>query len=104
MSVFRGVGASPFKLIMNPIQLGKYTQAEEGMHSESSSSCRTTVSLNVTTAVAKTPGAEPKGKPVPFSCFKVLCDFFVFRMNFRGLFKNFSFQSFQIVTLRFLCV
>ena len=43
-------------------------------------------------------------KPVPLACFQVLCHLFVFRMNFRGHFKNLRFHSFQIMILRCVCV
>ena len=110
VSVFRRVGARPLKFTnnnyyINPIQLGKHTQA-------SSSS----VSLRIATAAASSivrhvPEPKPSTQAVPFSCFQVVCNLFVFRMgflnclslgwtlNFREVFSKFRFHNFQIVIL-----
>ena len=70
VSVFRVVGVSPFKLIINLIQLGKQTQDGEDMQSEPSSS---------STAIVVDDDSEPAtiiAAQVPMSCFQVLCTFF----------------------------
>ena len=95
--VFR-VGVSVFRravsrllnfFFANPIQLGTHTQAFEGLNSAPASSYSTALVVGSTTpfwdshSAAEVPSPPPlalasgpvKARPVPFSCFKVLCNF-----------------------------
>ena len=81
VSVFRRVGPRPLKLTnnnsyINPIQLGKHTQAS------SSSGIATTPAAS--TVVPHVPCAKPmpRTQVVPFLSFQVVCNLFVFRMDF----------------------
>ena len=83
--LYKGWGQSfEIKLIImmiNPIQPVIDTKAGESGGSQSSSA-HSSVTLAVDTAEPKASGSQAQRKAVPFSCFQVLCDFFVFRMNF----------------------
>ena len=69
--------------ITSSINLGRETQAEGSSNVESSSSSSSVhMSMSVSTYVAKASAdgdaSPPKAKAVPFSCFKVLCNFLSF--------------------------
>ena len=116
MSVFRRVGARPLKLTnnnysVNPIQLGKHTQASSSSVSLKIASVVPHGSPAASTIVRHVPEPKPSTQAVPFSCFQVVCNLFVFRMgflnclslgwtlNFREVFSKFRFHNFQIVIL-----
>ena len=89
VSVFRRVGARPLKLTnnnyyINPIQLGKHTQASSSSVSLKIATVVPHGSPAVSTVVPHVPCAkpEPSRRAVPFSCFLVGCNLFVFRMDF----------------------
>ena len=89
VSVFRRAVARPLKKNPNPIQLGTDTQAFEGLNSAPASSFSTALVVGSTTPfldsppAAEVPSPPPlalasgpaKARAVPFSCFKVLCNF-----------------------------
>ena len=99
VSVFRRAVARPLIFFVNPIQLGTDTQAFVGLNSAPASSFSTALVVGSTTPFLDSPAAEvpsppplalasgpAKARAVPFSCFKVLCNFvLLFRVNFRGL-------------------
>ena len=67
--------------ITSSINLGRETQAEGSSNVESSSSSSSVrMSMSVSTYVAKASadGGAAHPKAVPFSCFKVLCNFLSF--------------------------
>ena len=95
--VFR-VGVSVFRravsrllifFFANPIQLGTHTQAFEGLNSAPASSYSTALVMGSTTPFWDSPPADEvpsppplavasgpvKARAVPFSCFKVVCNF-----------------------------
>ena len=91
VSVFRRAVARPLKYFFfaNPIQLGTDTQAFEGLNSAPASSYSTALVVGSTTPfwdsppAAEVPSPPPlavasgpaKARAVPFSCFKVVCNF-----------------------------
>ena len=90
VSVFRRAVARPLKKKnSNPIQLGTDTQAFEGLNSAPASSYSTALVVGSTTPFWDSPPADEvpsppplavasgpaKARAVPFSCFKVVCNF-----------------------------
>ena len=90
VSVFRRAVARLLKFFFaNPIQLGTDTQAFEGLNSAPASSYSTALVVGSTTPfwdsppAAEVPSPPPlavasgpaKARAVPFSCFKVVCNF-----------------------------
>ena len=89
VSVFRRAVARPLNFFFaNPIQLGTDTQAFEGLNSAPASSFSTALVVGSTTPFLDSPAAEvpsppplalasgpAKARAVPFSCFKVVCNF-----------------------------
>ena len=66
------------------------------------STCSTLVL--VSPPAAEVPSPLAKAKAVPFSCFKVVCNFVLSLGGTLEVFRSFRFQTFQIVILRFACV
>ena len=89
VSVFRRAVARPLNFFFaNPIQLRTDTQAFVGLKSAPASSFSTALVVGSTTPFLDSPAAEvpsppplalasgpAKARAVPFSCFKVLCNF-----------------------------
>ena len=91
VSVFRRAVARLLKYFFfaNPLQLGTDTQAFEGLNSAPASSYSTALVVGSTTPfwdsppAAEVPSPPPlavasgpaKARAVPFSCFKVVCNF-----------------------------